>query len=421
MMNRKVFVNGCKVCRNGLAICSGALIASDSFYITKCFPTISQLFSNYFPTMVDDVDAALLDAAMCDMDSCLEQQQQVRSAEEARLRESTDPAEHLCGPNCPYLYIIESQRETTDHVCPISNLTWGGDLKWDPVLAGRCEEHSAASSTPFSKRFNEIITIPEECPLPMTEPIPTERDPAPRTAPRSTRENDLLGAHYALRSMAEHNIYGTLERMKPENRNVSQIRQELLAAQEHDRARNVHPFTLIQLNDIQIEARRRALQSEQRVLLHKHVLQKSMLVKQFVNILAQLFSTLWIIITHNQIRRRELESFKSFVQSLLNCLHRGMRISNQPILPQGILFFNDTKRKHRSDSAHYALQQVQQVLGTLDSASKTEHFQQCIRLSRQLEVIHEKLLQNDFKGLTGASSCRDMTSSGHPTCSTSGS
>ena len=374
--------------------------------------------------MIDDVDAALLDVAMSDMDSCLEQQQQERIAEEARLRKSTDPAEHLCGPNCPYLYGIESQRETTDQVCPISNLTWGGDLKWDPILAGRCDERSSTFTSPtsFSKHFNDIITIPEECPLPMTEPLQhVERDSVPRSAPRSTRENDMLGAHYALRSMAEHNIYGILDGMRPEKRSVSQIRHELLAAQEHDRSYKVHPFALIQLNDIQIEARRRSLQSEQRVLLHKHVLQKSVLVKQFVNILAQLFSTLWIIITHNQIRRRELESFKSFVQSLLNCLHRGMRISNQPILPQGILFFHETKRKHRSDSAHYALQQVQQVLGTLDSASKTEHFQQCIRLSRHLEVIHQKLLQNDFKGLTGASPCRDRTSSGHRTCSTSGS
>ena len=217
-----------------------------------------------------------------------------------------------------------------------------------------------------------------------------------RTAPRSTRETNLLEAHFALRSIAEQSIYNTLTNMKPKHREISQIRQELLMAYEHDRSQNLQPFTLVQLNDILIEAHRRSMQSKQRVLLYKHVCKKSVLVEQFVNLLAQLFSTLWIITVHNQIKRRETDSFKAFIKSLLNCLHRGMRIANRPILPRGILFFHETKRKHRSESAHHALQQVQQVLGTLDPSNQTELFQQCIRLSRQLEVLHQKLIDEEL-------------------------
>lgn len=352
-----------------------------------------------------------------EMDACIDSQQESRRAETDRLYASTDPSEHMCGPACPHLQTIESQRETVHRVCPISNLTWGDDTKWDPVLAGKCTQFDDRSnnSITYSKRSNDVIALAEEVPMPMANIPAVERENAPRATPRSTRENNLLETHYALRSTAERNIYNTLERMKPQYKEASQIRQDLLTAHEHDRTHFVRPFTLGQLNDIQIEAHRRSEQSKHRTLLHKHVLQKNVLVEQFVNLLAQLFSTLWIIITHNQIRRREDESFRTFVQSLLNCLHRGMRISNQPILPRGILFFHDTKRKHRSDSAHHALQQVQQVLGSLDSTSKTEHFQQCIRLSRQLEVIYEKLIGGDFKGSKGARSSHDRTSSGHRT------
>ena len=366
------------------------------------------------------MDETLLNTILCEMDVCLESQQEARNAEIARLCASTNPAEHLCGPNCPHLQSIESQRETVDYVCPVSNLTWGDDTKWDAMLAGKCTQGEDRSTGSFSKRSNDVITLTEEIPLPLDYVTTEERETTSRATPRSTRENNLLETHYALRSTAERSIYNTLEHMKPQYREASQIRQDLIVAQEHDRVHHVRFFALEQLNDIHIEAHRRSEQSKHRALLHKHVLQKSVLVEQFVNMLAQLFSTLWIIITHNQIRRREDESFRTFVQSLLNCIHRGMRIFNQPILPRGILFFHDTKRKHRSDSAHHALQQVQQVLGALDSANKTEHFQQCIRLSRQLEVIYEKLINDDFKSDSKEeSSSRGKTSSDLRTSGTS--
>lgn len=354
--------------------------------------------------MTDNADLdeqQLLDTIMSDVDLCFESQRQMRASEEMRLRESTDPSEHLCGPDCPHLNSIESQRETIHRVCPISNLTWGSDTKWDALLAGRCTDNST-SCYGYHKRPNDLVIVPEEqqaaiIPLAaqhFTSSTSSTNTEHQRATPHSHRDDNLLETHYALRSAAEQNIYTTLESLKPQRRNISQIQQELIASHEQNRKYNMRPFTLVQLNDIQIEAQRRASQSEQRMLLHKHFIQKSLLLKQFVNLLAQLFSTLWIIIQHNQIRRREIDSFKTFVQSLLNCLHRGMRVSNQPILPRGILFFHDTKRKHRSDSAHHALQQVQQKIANLDSSDKTEHFQQCIRLSRQLEIIHEKLTKS---------------------------
>jgi len=358
-------------------------------------------------------DDALLDAIMNDMNECLEAQQENQRTEELRLRESTDPSKHLCGPTCPYLQEIESHRETVNYVCRISNLSWGGNLKWDAALASKNSKTEQPSGW-FQKR-SSIIGIDEDYPIAQstTTNISTDTsadtsyssksigkstckptNTATRAAPRAIRENNLIETHYALRSMAEHCINTTLRRMQPEYRSDAQIRQDLLSSHDNDRAQHVRPFTLVQLNDILIEAQRRSIQSQQRMQLFKHVSSKSELVEKFVNLLAQLFSTLWIIINRDQIRRRELDSFKAFVQSLLNCLHRGMRISNQPILPRGILFFHETKRKYRTDSAHHALQQVQQVLGDLDMSGKFEQFQQCIRLSKELECLHQELIRS---------------------------
>ena len=364
----------------------------------------------------------MLSTIFGDLQECLDDRQEVHNVEEARLRLSTDPSEHLCDSNCPHLYSIESQRETVHRVCPISNLTWGSDTKWDLVLASKSAQIDERQHSLFKRRPNCIIAPTEQYSLSSTATLDqTERtentnlldnvehveqvepvdscEPSsstPRNTPRSTRENNLLEAHFALRSIAEQIIYNPLHQMKIQAHSVSQIHQELITASEHDRSRHMRPFTLTQLNDIQIESHRLAMQSKQRLLLHQHVVNKHVRVEQFVNILAQLFSTLWIITAQNQIKRREIDSFKSFVKSLLNCIHRGMRISNQPILPRGILFFHETKRKHRFDSAHHALQQVQNVLGTLNPNSKTELFQQCIRLSRQLEVIHQELIGDDL-------------------------
>lgn len=333
----------------------------------------------------------LIGMIMSDMDACLEDECDERRAEERRLRASTDPDEHMCGPDCPHLRSIESNRESVHYVCPISHLTWGCDTKWDPVLAGKCAHSDERNNTYGSrKRSADVMTLQEEAPMAMDSS--TERESTSRAAPKPSRENNLLESHYALRSMAANNIYQVLEAMTPQTRDVAHICQELLATNEHDRMQHLRPFVLTQLNDVYIEAHRRSVLLKQRSLLHRHVVQKTQRIEQFVNVLAQLFATLWIIITHNQVRRREIDSFRVFIQSLLNCLHRGIRVSNQPILPKGILFFHDTKRKHRSDSAHHALQQVQQVLGSLDSVTQTEHFEQCIRLSKQLEGIHDKLI-----------------------------
>ena len=86
------------------------------------------------------VNDILIESIMTDMQSSLDagELSTTRRNEEIRLRNSTDPSEHLCGPLCPHLKMVSSHRETVDYVCPISHQAWGGDKKWDAAIAGLC-------------------------------------------------------------------------------------------------------------------------------------------------------------------------------------------------------------------------------------------------------------------------------------------
>lgn len=355
------------------------------------------------------MDEGLVNTIMSDLDACIEETRTDRVVEEVRLRESTDPGEHMCGPGCKYLRAIESMRETTHYVCPISNQTWGNDIKWDTALASKSAQVSQGPTSFNHTRSNHVIALEEEAPVQILESHETDQHSAPRNAPRSSRETNFFESHYTLRSVAENLIRNQLNDIGRHHNEPPNTHQELLVAQEHERARHIRPFTLARLNDIYIETSGRVVQLKHRSLLYEHIAKKNPSVDHFVNILAQLFSTLWIITTHGQIRRRELDSFHTFILSLSKCLYRGVRISDQPILPRGILFFHDDKRRHRSDSAHHALQQVQSTLSTLDSVSQTEQFQQCIRLSKQLESIHHQLIRESHTPHRRASPNRGLT------------
>ena len=353
----------------------------------------------------DHVNDILMESIMTDMQSSLEESEisTTRRNEEMRLRNSTDPSEHLCGPLCPYLKAVSSHRETVDYVCPISHQAWGGDKKWDAVIAGLCttsddngnSRHYKPQRRTTASHEKDVLPVYETDLVPMDPAPRATREPISRAAPKSTREVNPVETLLSLRSMATQSISQRLNTIELQQQSCNQIQNELVNLHSNENSHNRRPFTLTQLHNVCLEAQRRWTHLEQRACLYKHVLQQSTLVEQFVHTLAQLFATLWILITQNQICRRELDSFRAFVHGLLNCLHRGMRILNQPIIPQGILFFHDVKRKHRGDSAHHALQRVQGAIATIPTGVQRGHFQQCIRLSKQLEDIHETMLNSD--------------------------
>jgi hypothetical protein len=327
-----------------------------------------------------------------DMDSSIESSNKPFLDEEQRLRESTDPKEHLCDTHCPHVVPQECNRETVQYVCPISGKINLIDTKWDTTMAMKHSDCETSKSYCKLHQKN-VIVVQEDDVVAMDS---SQREPTFRNTPKSNRETNLTETHLMMCTIANKTIYEALDVMNPAPRSLEQIRQDLLSTIENDRTQNIRPFTLSYLHDMLIEAHRRYSKLVIRRRLYQHAHQKSTLFETFVSLLSQLFTTLWIITSNNQIRRREVDSFKTFTQSLLNCLHSGMRISNRPILPQGILFFHDSKRKQRSESAHQALQQVQTKLGTLSDNRQAEQFQQCTRLSKQIEFIHDRLLTEDL-------------------------
>lgn len=379
------------------------------------------------------VDDAMTERIMTDMQSSLDEGGAARREEEARLRSSTDASEHLCGPLCPHLKPLSRQRETTDYVCPISHQTWGLDYKWDAVTAGllpQKDDNGVARHAQPHRRWTalqdrDVLPVQEADFLPMTPLDRETRESTPRAPSKSTRELDLVETQLSLCSVATQSIFQALRSMQLQHQTCDQIRAELISSFHHEHNQRRRVFTLTASNDICLEANNRWKHLDQRVRLYEHVMHHSTLLGEFVHTLAQLFATLWILATHNQIRRRELDSFRLFVQSLLNCLHRGMRILNQPILPQEILFFHDLKRKHRGESAHHALQQVQSAIAAIPTGAQQAHFQQCIRLSKQIEKMHDVLLksapQSTLEGLTTSRPSRGKVVLGRRSCGSSGS
>ena len=366
-----------------------------------------------------NADSVDLTQIFADMDSGIEESNKPILEEEERLRNSTDPNEHLCDARCPHVVAHECNRETIHYVCPISGKINLNDIKWDSAMANKHSECETAK--PRSKVTQKNVIVVQEDEIVATDN--PQRESTSRSTPKSTREVNLTETHLMMCTIANKTIYEALNIMNPPPRSLEQIQQDLLSSVENDRFHRT--FTFSYLHDILVEAHRRHSQLVVRRRLYRHVTEKSIIFETFVSLLSQLFTTLWIITSNNQIRRREVESFKTFTQSLLNCLHSGMRVSNRPILPQGILFFHDSKRKQRSESAHQALQQVQTKLGALSNDKQSEQFQQCTRLSKQIERMHDRLLTEDLpessEARTSTPTSRGTTDPARHSCATSGS